>query len=236
MGLSKQYQKLIWKMTETRFPGEEDEIVKKACLQYRAFRQTTPDIGGKANMMFKNLDFLIAFFSFYEACDRRIGIPELDEFACEAVIRSSEKAGRLISWNSPLMKKIALKMYGDYKEKVDAHVSKGEWGNTWRIEINPEGHTEGFAIHTRMCPNVDFCRTHGYEVFMSAVCAQDYRIARAMHGILIRTHTVASGDDYCDWWYFGDRQNLPEEALRRLEDQRNESAVQCTGTDCPKGG
>ena len=55
---------------------------------------------------------------------------------------------------------------------------------------------------------------------MTAICAQDHRIAEAMHGILIRTHTVAAGDDYCDWWYFGDRQELPEEAARRLKGKK----------------
>ena len=118
------------------------------------------------------------------------------------------------------MRKMALKMYSRYKKKIDEHVAKGEWGNTWRIEMNPEGHTEGFAIHTKMCPNWDFCKAHGYEDFMPAICAQDHRIAEAMHGILIRTHTVAAGDDYCDWWYFGDRQELPEEAARRRKEKK----------------
>ena len=31
---------------------------------------------------------------------------------------------------------------------------------------------------------------------MPAICAQDHRIAEAMHGILIRTHTAAAGDGY----------------------------------------
>ncbi len=107
-------------------------------------------------MQFKDLDFLIDFFAFYEACGRRIGFPELDEFAYETIVKSSEAAGKFISWNSPLMPKIAMKIYSSYKKKIDEHVARGEWGNTWRVEMNPEGHTEGFAIHTRMCPNVDF--------------------------------------------------------------------------------
>ena len=220
MELSGKYKKVIRKMASKRFPSEVDVILKKAERQYDVFWKTTPDIGGKDNMQFKDLDFLIAFFSFYEACDHRIGAPELDEFAYETVIKSSEAAGKLIGWNNPLMAKMATKMYAGYKKKIDAHVANGEWGNTWRIEMNPEGHTEGFAIHTRLCPNVDFCRAHGYEAFLPAICAQDHKIAAAMHGVLVRTHTVATGDDYCDWWYFGDRQKLPEEAERRLRENK----------------
>ena len=215
--IAKKYKKIIRKMAEKRFPGEVGTVLERADCQYDSFRKTTPDIGGRENMQFKDLDFLIAFFAFYEACGRRIGIPELDEFAYEAVVKSSEAVGKLISWNSPLMPKIAVKMYSSYKKKIDEHVARGEWGNTWRVEMNPEGHKEGFAIHTRMCSNVDFCRAHGYEKFLPAICAQDHKIAAAMHGFLIRTHTIAQGDDYCDWWYFGDKQILPAEAKQRLE-------------------
>ncbi|MBR2811678.1 MAG: L-2-amino-thiazoline-4-carboxylic acid hydrolase [Solobacterium sp.] len=217
--IAQKYKKIIRAMAKQRFPNETERILERADRQYDAFRKITPDIGGRKNMQFKDLDFLIAFFAFYEACDRRIGIPELDEFAGEVVVKPAEAVGRFIGWNSPLMAKLATKMYAGYKKKIDRHTGRGEWGNTWRVEMNPEGHTEGFAIHTRMCPNVDFCRAHGYEGFLPAICAQDYRIAAAMHGVLIRTHTVAQGDDCCDWWYFGDRQALPEEAKKRLSAQ-----------------
>ena len=220
MPMIRKYKKVIQAMARKRFPGEVETILEKADRQYDIFWETTPDIGGKENMQFKDLDFLIAFFAFYEASSRRIGIPELDEFAYETVVKSSEAAGRLIGWNSPLMAKMAMKMYSGYKEKIDEHVARGEWGNTWRIEMNPEGHAQGFAIHTRMCPNVDFCRAHGYEEFLPAICAQDHKIAAAMHGVLIRTHTIAAGDDYCDWWYFGDKQKLPDEAVRRLREKK----------------
>ena len=217
MSVGRRYKKVIRAMAAKRFPGEAETILEKADRRYDAFGKTLPDIGGKDNMQFKDLDFLVAFFAFYEACGRRIGVPELDEFAYETVVKPCEIAGKILSWNSPLTAKLATKLYAGYKKKIDAHVARGEWGNTWRVELNPEGHQGGFAIHTRMCPNVDFCRAHGYEAFLPAICAQDHRIAAAMHGILIRTHTVARGDDYCDWWYFGDRQELPEEARRRLQ-------------------
>ena len=214
------YKRIIRAMAQKRFPEEAAAILERADRQYDVFRATTPDIGGKKNMQFKDLDFLLAFFSFYEASDRRIGAAELEEFADAAMVKPAEKTARFLNWNSPLMTKLSMKMYTAYKKKIDEHVSRGEWGNTWRIELNPEGHVEGFAIHTRMCPNVDFCRAHGYEAFLPAICAVDHKIAAAMRGVLIRTHTVALGDDYCDWWYFGDRQPLPEEAEKRLRRQR----------------
>ncbi|MCR5794047.1 MAG: L-2-amino-thiazoline-4-carboxylic acid hydrolase [Solobacterium sp.] len=61
------------------------------------------------------------------------------------------------------------------------------------------------------------------------ICAQDHRIAAAMHGILVRTHTVAQGDGYCDWWYFGDKQELPEEAKKKLGEQKGIPAYKREG-------
>ncbi|MCR5794048.1 MAG: L-2-amino-thiazoline-4-carboxylic acid hydrolase [Solobacterium sp.] len=156
MPLIRKYRKIISRMAGQRFPAEVQTILEETGLRYDSFRKSTPDIGGRANMQFKDLDFLIAFFAFYEACDRRIGIPELEEFAYEAAVRPSEAFGKFINWNSPLMAKITERIYARFKKKTDAHTARGEWGNTWRIEMNPEGHTEGFAIHTRMCPITDF--------------------------------------------------------------------------------
>ncbi len=50
-----------------------------------------------------------------------------------------------------------------------------------------------------------------------------------MHGILVRTHTVAQGDGYCDWWYFGDKQELPEEAKKKLGEQKGIPAYKREG-------
>lgn len=66
MRLFRKYRKIIRKMAGKLFPGEEK-------VNDPLFQETLPDIGGKANMQFRDLDFLVAFFAFYEACDRRIG-------------------------------------------------------------------------------------------------------------------------------------------------------------------
>ncbi|MBQ9328198.1 MAG: L-2-amino-thiazoline-4-carboxylic acid hydrolase [Solobacterium sp.] len=215
--IPKSYEKALRKMVEQRFPDETESIMRKAQFQYEGFRKETPDIGGKKNMQYKDLDFMMAFFAVYEACDHRVGVEEFESYAYEVMVKPAEKTGKILGWNHPLMKPMAERMYARYKKTIDFHVERGEWGNTWRVELNPEQHPQGFAIHTHMCPNVDFCNAHGYEAFLPVICAQDYRIAKAMHGVLIRTHTVARGDDYCDWWYFGDREELSEEAKRRMK-------------------
>ena len=137
-------------MTKKRFPDEAKMILEKVDRQYETFWKTTPDIGRKKNMQFNDLDFFIAFFSFMR------------------LVASGTKSW---NWNNPLMAKMAMKLYTCYKKKIDAHIAYGEWGNAWRVEMNSEGHAEVYAIHTRMCPIVDFCKAHGYDDFLSAIRA-----------------------------------------------------------------
>jgi hypothetical protein len=40
---------------------------------------------------------------------------------------------------------------------------------------------------------------------MPHMCALDHTYAKLMHAKLIRTHTVATGADSCDYWYVPDQ-------------------------------
>lgn len=223
MKIGKKYRKALAELIHKKTLGEPQELLAKAEQQYQKFMSEIPDIGGKDNMQFEDLNFAVVFFSLHEACNRQLTPDDLDWFAWETMVKPAEKTGRLINWNKPLMSKIAGKMYSSYKKKIDEHVAKGEWGNTWRFEINPEHHKEGFALRTRLCPNLDFVKKYGYEEFMPVLCRQDHKIAQAMHGRLVRYHTVANGDDYCDWWYFGDQMPVTKEEKEYIAKQKNKA-------------
>lgn len=199
------YRCALKKLASEKIIHDVSSVMKAADQQYGRFFHEIPDIGGRKNMQFNLLQFLVAFFSLYEACDRTLDIEDFDHYADMTIVRMSRMAGHFMNWNMPVMIKIAYRRYGRYKETVDRHVRCGEWGNTWQVDINPEGKEEGFAIHTRCCPMVEFVKRYGYEKFLPSICSQDFKAAEAMHGILSRTHTVADGDEYCDWWYVGDR-------------------------------
>lgn len=211
MRIEKKYRRVLGEMADKRFPGQKEELLERAEAQYARFMSEIPDIGGKENMQFEDLNFAVVFFAFHEACGRRLTPQDLDEFAERTMVEPARRSGKLLNWNSPLMPAMAYRMYGSYKKKIDKHVSRGEWGNTWRFEINPEQHREGFAVHTRMCPSWDFVRRYGYEEFMPVLCRQDHKIAEAMQGRLVRYHTVANGDGYCDWWYLGSKTPVTQE-------------------------
>lgn len=84
-------------------------------------------------------------------------------------------------------------------------MAKGEWLDSWRIELNPDHRTEGFCFHLVGCPIARHAKAHGYEELLPYLCKTDHFLAEVMHARLIRTQTEALGGDCCDYWYVGDK-------------------------------
>ena len=81
--------------------------------------------------------------------------------------------------------------------------AKGEWMDSWKVEINPDGRTEGFCFHLIGCPIAKHAKEHGYADLLPYLCRTDHYLAEVMHARLIRTQIEALGGDCCDYWYVG---------------------------------
>ena len=66
---------------------------------------------------------------------------------------------------------------------------------------NPGG---SFYYFTR-CPICEFCQREGIAELMPALCSTDEVMFRLQHGKLFREHTIAKGDNICDYWVVGDQ-------------------------------
>lgn len=49
----------------------------------------------------------------------------------------------------------------------------------------------------------------GYPEIMPGLCATDEVMFRYQHGKLYRDHTLAKGEDVCDYWVVGDKVKNP---------------------------
>jgi len=96
------------------------------------------------------------------------------------------------------------KKYVPYARLVEEKRSKGQWGNTWRISVNPDDDCEGVRFDLIGCPLADYASANGYTDLLPHLCATDHVIPKLIHAKLIRTHTCALGSDSCDYWYVGD--------------------------------
>ena len=203
-----QYAKPYESYCRELYPDEAERIFGKAEEYYREFMKDMPDLG--ENMMAKNMLDWFTILSFYEASGRRI-----DGDALLAIKRQmTDKMkflGKLVDGNRQKWPyRLFEKVYVKYDRMQKEHLAKGEWTDSWRVEIDSEHRTEGFAFHLVGCPIAKHAKKHGYGELLPYLCKTDHYLAEVMHTRLIRTQTEALGGDFCDYWYVGDKSPVLE--------------------------
>ena len=216
MSRKDQYRKMVPEFVRylNRYVSEylhesSDALESRAEEIYAGMYAETPEIGGGDNPMAANLYEFMTFCAYYEASEHRIdedSVPVISGWMLE----DKKILGRLVNLNHKacvwLMNRLA-KFIADKTEKKKA---AGEWGNTWRIQYNPEGHTEGVSMVLYGCPLLAFARAHGYEKMMPKFCRIDHQSAALMHAKLIRRETESGGGSCCNYWFVGDRSETAE--------------------------
>lgn len=209
-----QYAKPYEQYCRERFPDEAEQLFQRAEQYYREFLKDMPDLG--ENMMAKNMLDWFTILAFYEASGHRLDGEALltikrravdkMKFFCKLVNGNRQK------WPYRLFEKI----YVNFNRMQQEHQAKGEWMDSWKVEINPDNRTEGFCFHLVGCPIAKHAKAHGYEDLLPYLCKTDHYLAELMHARLIRTQTEALGGTCCDYWYVGDQSPVLEQ-YRGLE-------------------
>lgn len=209
-----QYAKPCEQYCREVYPHEAKAIFQKAEEYYLAFLKDMPDLG--KNMMAKNMLDWFTILAFYEASGHRLDGETLLAIKRRAVDRV-KFIGNIIDGNSQQWPyKLFERTYQRFIRMQQAHQAKGEWMDSWKIELNPDHRTEGFCFHLIGCPIARHAREHGYETLLPYLCKTDHFLAEIMHARLIRTQTEALGGSCCDYWYVGDKSPALE-AYRNLE-------------------
>ncbi|MBU5488287.1 L-2-amino-thiazoline-4-carboxylic acid hydrolase [Clostridium sp. MSJ-8] len=204
--MPKGVKKVINKLLKEKFDEEEAQKRWNKIEQlYDKFQEEQPDIGGTKNMLWEQMYASLAMFAYYEALDRKPTLEEMEYLSVESLIGNNRTFGKVIDFNWKWFQKIYGWAYIIVKKETDKHIADGSWNNTWKFELNPEGRSEGVNIRLIGCPVYDFAKAHGYENIMPALCKSDYKIFEPFHCKMIRRHTVANGDGYCEFWQVGDK-------------------------------
>lgn len=197
-----------------RWPDEAERIFRQAEAQYRLLLRDMPDLG--ENMMAKNMLDWFTILAFYEASGHRLDGEALLEIKRRAVERV-KFLGRIVDGNkSGWPYRLFERAYVNFARMQKEHQARGEWMDSWKVELNPDHRTEGFCFHLVGCPIAKHAKAHGYEDLLPYLCRTDHFLAELMHARLIRTQTEALGGAYCDYWYVGDRSPALE-AYRDIE-------------------
>lgn len=205
--MDKVIKKAFIQYTKEHYPEEAEAIIHRAEELFPVLYAKAPDIGGKENLMAYNLDLMILAASFYEASGHRIDGPAITEMA-KGIMKKYRFLRKIVNVNRKrqmkLLRSFMYKRYIPYANLVEKKVAQGQWGNTWRVRINPRNTEEGVCFELVGCPLADYARTNGYLNLLPYMCASDHLIPELVHAKLIRTHTCATGSETCDYWYVAD--------------------------------
>ena len=198
----------IRRYIKKHFSSEYKEICRRQKEIFPKMMSNAPDLGGKDNSLAGNLTMFIIFLSFYEATDHRLDGNTIDELLIE-VYNSVRFLSPLMNINHKIIlnpfRKYLYKSYKKYADDVKKNQTEGKWLGTWLMRVNPNNTDEGIAFTLVGCPLVQYAKKYGYMEIMPHMCNLDHQYAKLMHAKLIRTHTVATGSDSCDYWYVPDK-------------------------------
>ena len=204
-----QYGKPCEQFCRENYPAEAEEIFQKAEAEYNRLMQDLPDLG--KNMMAANMYDWYTIVAFYEATDHRLNGEKFLTIK-RRMVDKQKFLGRLVDGNRDQWPyKLFYRTYASFNKKVAAHQAKGEWMDSWKVEINPDHRTEGFCFHLVGCPIAKHAKANGYGDLLPYLCKTDHMLAEVMHAKLIRTQTEALGGPYCDYWYVGDQSPVLEQ-------------------------
>ena len=199
-----------------QYPDEAERICAKAEEYYLKFMEDMPDIG--ENLMAKNMLDWFTILSFYEASGYRLDGETLLSIK-RKMVDKIKFLGKFVDGNRQKWPyRLFERVYVQYDRMQKTHQAQGEWMDSWKVEINPDHRTEGFAFRLVGCPIAKHAKEHGYENLLPYLCKTDHYLTEVMHARLIRTQTEATGGSCCDYWYVGDKSPVLEKykALERI--------------------
>ena len=199
-----QYAKPCERYCREHYPEEAGQIFPKAEAYYLEFMKDMPDLG--ENMMAKNMLDWFTILAFYEASGHRMDGEVLLEIK-RLSVEKMKFLGKLIDGNKHEWPyRLFEKTYANFIRMQQTHQARGEWMDSWKIELNLDHRTEGFCFHLVGCPIAKYAREHGYTELLPYRCKTDHFLAELMHARLIRTQTEALGGEYCDYFITGNRE------------------------------
>ena len=91
-----------------------------------------------------------------------------------------------------------------------ASLHRAKYPSTWDMHFDEGLHRDGSYYYFTSCPICATMNKLGIPEIMPGLCATDQVMFRYQHAVLHRAHTLAQGDDVCDYWIVGDKVKNPQ--------------------------
>lgn len=182
------------------------KISRNAKSKYKELIAKADDIGDD-NPMVGNLHYSLIFLSFHLANKATVS-KELLEDMMETIIKHPVILSlSKFDFNDG---KVIDKMNKRMRENAKwAEENKEKYPETWEFNFYDE-FKPGCAYYFTKCPISKFCKDNNLEEYTKLFCNLDYIRIELRNGRLIREHTIADGDDICDFWIVGDKSGIKE--------------------------
>lgn len=195
--------KIFWILFHKSFQNEIANIynysfakttMKRAKIYYNNIFKNTPLIG---NHNSKFVDILFAAFvaSIYKSSDKKISIADMDSIMTKGVEsvyvfrKSVEKEDHFSKqWQD---KRHSQALDTQQKKYPDDFVCEFIYGKT----------SDEYGINYYECALYKLLKREGCPELTPLLCKFDYVMAKHMNATLIRTKTLVTGGDFCDFWY-----------------------------------
>ena len=147
-----QYAKPYEQYCRELYPDQAEEIFRKAEEHYNELvKNDMPDLG--ENIMATNMLDWFTIVSFYEASGHKLDGEALLTIKRRAVDRM-KFLGKFVNGNkSKWPYKLFEKTYRNFIKMQQEHQEKGEWMDSWKVEINPDHRTDHYlaeVMHARL--------------------------------------------------------------------------------------
>ena len=179
-----------------------DQYLREAKPIYRKMLEETEDIGAD-NPMAMNIYMGYVFLAIWKAAQGNITPAALGVLAKRFMNRKAVQmvlSGRDINRQEDLAK--TERNLHRMKAWADAHPAYRD--KTWDFNFDKTKHRDGIYYHFTHCPLEKYAREHGCLEALPAACSMDHMTAAAMHGVLHRQYTLATGGKICDYWIVPD--------------------------------
>lgn len=194
------------KILRERYGKEKTDIwLKRSREIFKSLYPKIPDIGGKENMLYKNLalsTFLMPIAVIMK--EERLPTREIGEHIFNVANRSNK-------FFLPLAKRLSYfkKSQIDKMKRAAERSLNRKCPGDWVFEFVDGGEKYLFGYDIKECAIHKFWRDQGLEELVPYLCLTDWAKWKLLEISVERTQTLANGHDVCDFRYCRSKMECP---------------------------
>lgn len=208
------YQGIYWtvlspmiKSSIRRRFGEElaERAVRHGKPEYRRLVDGAPELG-RGNNMASNAYFAYVFVAAWLGTGKELRPSDMAIVMRDVLARMRPFFALTDLNKTPKKWHESMARYAAWYD-----AGNGErYPTTWKVHFDENLHRDGDYYYFTACPICSYLTSIGLGEIMPSLCETDSTMFAFQHGVLHRDHTIASGDDVCDYWIVGDQVADPQ--------------------------